>query len=786
MMAYESGVSYPWSSAALSDPSSASAYFPSASSSSANSFPTFPSAATQNGAAGSMEFGGQKRLRYSDSAASSFPASYTAAAAAAAAAAANNSYAQQFSHHDGQQNQSANLAAQMPVNLSQFSSVLSANAAGNAVGAGGGVNSLQFQLRPPSGQPVGPMTDNSFFSSALSSLYGQKVEQDAARAFAAANGQRPSSSNNIHPSMLYPGLSSASLHSSAASMLPGGGGLSMPMLPAGMDHNQLNGLFNSSQQLSNAGLLGGMSSLPPLPTNASSLSSSMFRHPSPLLSQLLPNQQLSSAGLLNTSLLQSQAPIMHSQSHPGAQVDLSHLTGHMSHSPAQSTTNSAYDSPALSATSGSSPVSPLPLAPSSSVMETVTLSTLTCLIEKQYTIRKTESDRMPEVDKKQLIPVHVRILKEKHRQTGDSNTSPALRGMVGVKREREDDLMLTPPKAGQPYNGTSVTRSASPTSLYAEPYMSPAASPVLMPTQADEHGSPSGFDSNSSAASSNSSFGSHPSSARPPSPRLYIPATDIGPLLNIRKNNIPGYISKYDSSQRQQMMVDCPRAAGGVARVQLNVLTIAGAEKFIMTSRSKQAEKVWAWIHQHVSKIYKEQQALLLQQHAAQQQQQHLAAREQQQHQQQQPLQPHQPLQSTPDSQLPPPHPFAMVDRMSLAQQEAINAAAASGAVVPVSNATMMKASNVVKLEPNGSPLSTASSSLSSGSPATYSLSASDISSISSPSSSALSTSTGPSPASSSSASSTSASRCSSPSHSLTHLPPSPSFRFAGMQTQYS
>ena len=108
--------------------------------------------------------------------------------------------------------------------------------------------------------------------------------------------------------------------------------------------------------------------------------------------------------------------------------------------------------------------------------------------------------------------------------------------------------------------------------------------------------------------------------ARAQSAVLYIPATDIGPLLNIRKNNIPGYISKYDSSLRQQMMVDCPRAAGGIARVQLNVLTIAGAEKFIMTSRSKQAEKVWTWIQQHVTKIQsdlQQQQHHLPQSHSA-------------------------------------------------------------------------------------------------------------------------------------------------------------------------
>ena len=774
---------YGWGGSALADPNNGSSFFPAttASQSASHSFPTFPSAAASNAASGgSMDFNGQKRLRYSDSAAAaSFTNSYTAAAAAAAAA-VNNPYAQ-FAYNDGQQSQPANIAAQLPVNMSQFPSVLSATAAANAQAQVGAVNSLQFQLRPPSGQSAGHMPDSNFFSSALSSLYGQKAEQDAARAFAAAaaaSGQRPPSATNISPSMMYPGLSTASLHSAAASMLPTAG-LSMSMLPAGMDPSQLSGLFNGSQQLGSAGMMAGLSSLPSLPTTASSLSSNMFRHPSPLLNQLLPNQQLSAAGLLNSSLLQPQPPLMHSQSHPGTQADMFHLTGHMSNSAAQSATSSAYCSPALSAASGSShPVSPLPLAPSSSVMETVTLSTLTCLIEKQYTIRKTESDRMPEVDKKQLIPVHVRILKEKHRATGDS-TSPALRGMVGVKRERDDDLMLTPPKAGQPINGTNVTRSAS----YTESYMSPAASPTLVPTQADEHSSPSGFDSNSSAASSNSSFGS---SSRPPSPRLYIPATDIGPLLNIRKNNIPGYISKYDSSLRQQMMVDCPRAAGGVARVQLNVLTIAGAEKFIMTSRSKQAEKVWAWIHQHVSKIYKEQQTLLMQQHAAQQQQQ----QQQQQavREQQQPQQSHQQtLQATPDSQLPPPHPFAMVDRMSMAQQEAHNAATSvSGAVVPVTTAALLKATNGVKLDPNGSPLSTASSNMSTASPATYSLSASDISSISSPSSAALSTSTGSSPASSSSASSTSASRCSSPSHSLAHMPPSPSFRFAGMQTQYS
>ena len=779
MMAYESGVSYPWGGSALADPSSASSFFPTSSSSAnTNSFAPFPSA-TNGAAAGSMDFGNQKRLRYTDTATSSFPNSYTVAAAAAAAAAANNSYAQ-FPYGDGQ-TQQANLAAQLPVNLSQYPSVLSGGAAGGGVAAAGAVNSLPFQLRPPSGQPL---ADNNFFSSALSSLYNQKVEQDA-RAFAAANGQRPPSSTTMSQSLLYPGLSGAQLHSAAASMMPTAAGLSMSMLQAGMDQSQLQGLFNGSHQLGNAGMMAGLSSLPSLPTTASSLSSGLFRHPSPMLNQLLPNPQLSSAGLLNPALLQSQAPLMHSQSHPGTQADMSHLTG-MANSTVQSATNSAYGSPALSSSSGSShPVSPLPLAPSSSVMETVTLSTLTCLIEKQYTIRKTESDRMPEVDKKQLIPVHVRILKERHRPTADSS-SPALRGMVGIKREREDDLMLTPPSAGQPINGTGVSQSVPAASLYSEPYMSPAASPTLLPAQTDEHGSPSGFGSNSSAASSNSSLGSHASSStRPPSPRLYIPATDIGPLLNIRKNNIPGYISKYDSSLRQQMMVDCPRAAGGVARVQLNVLTIAGAEKFIMTSRSKQAEKVWAWIHQHVSKIYKEQQTLLMQQHAAQQQQQQQQQQQAVREQQQQQQQPQQPLQVPPESQLPPPHPFAMVDRMSLAQQEAINAAVASGAVVPVTNVTLLKATNGVKLDPNGSPLSTASSSMLSGSPATYSLSASDISSISSPSSAALSTSTGSSPASSSSASSTSASRCSSPAHSLTHLPPSPSFRFVGMQPQY-
>lgn len=87
--------------------------------------------------------------------------------------------------------------------------------------------------------------------------------------------------------------------------------------------------------------MAGLSSLPSLPTAAPSLSSNMFRQPSP---------QLSTAGLLSPSLLQSQAPLMHSQSHSGAQADLSHLTGH--HLPsfaAQSVNNSAYPSPALSA-----------------------------------------------------------------------------------------------------------------------------------------------------------------------------------------------------------------------------------------------------------------------------------------------------------------------------------------------------------------------------------------------------------------------------------------------------
>ena len=776
-MTYESGMPYTsWPGGALPDPSSASAasnYFQANSGPASASFPPFPSAAAPNGGlAGSMDFNAQKRLRYSEPATSSFSSSYSAAAAAAAAvqAAANNQYAQFAYDGQQQQQQQANPAAKLPLNLAQFPSVLSSTASSTSVTAAGPSNPLPFQLRPPSGQSSRPLADNSFFNSALSSLYGQKVEQDAAaRAYAAAtaNGQRPPSSTQLSQSLLYQGLPSAS-------MLPGANGLGLPIMQAGMDASQLSGLFNGQQQqLNGAGLLSGLSPLPTLPTTASLLSSGMFRHPSPLLNQLLPNQQLSSAGLLNPSLLQSQAPLLHSQSHPGAQAaDLSQLTGQFAHS----ASNSAYASPALSAASSSShPVSPLPLAPSSSVTETVTLSTLTCLIEKQYTIRKTESDRMAEADKKQLIPVHVRILKEKHRSL-DSVTSPALRGLVGVKREREDELMLTPPKPGQPSNA-ALSRGSS----YTEPYMSPAASPTLLPTQADEHSSPSGFDSGSSAGSSHSSY----SASKPPSPRLYIPATDIGPLLNIRKNNIPGYISKYDSSLRQQMMVDCPRAAGGVARVQLNVLTIAGAEKFIMTSRSKQAEKVWAWIHQHVSKIYKEQQAMLLQQHVAQQQQQ--VAREQQQQQQQS----QQPNQATVDSQLPPPHPFAMVDRMGLAQQEAHNAGAASGAVVPVSSAALMKANGAVKLEPHGSPLSTTSSSLSSsasGTPTTYSLSASDISANSSPSSAALSSSTGSSPASASAsaASSAAASRCNSPSRALTQLPHSPSFRFAAMQPQYS
>ena len=96
--------------------------------------------------------------------------------------------------------------------------------------------------------------------------------------------------------------------------------------------------------------MAGLSSLPSLRTAAPSLSSNMFRQPSPLLGQLQTSPQLSTAGLLSPSLLQSQAPLMHSHSHSGAQADLSHLTGH--HLPsfaAQSATNSAYPSPALSA-----------------------------------------------------------------------------------------------------------------------------------------------------------------------------------------------------------------------------------------------------------------------------------------------------------------------------------------------------------------------------------------------------------------------------------------------------
>ena len=234
--------------------------------------------------------------------------------------------------------------------------------------------------------------------------------------------------------------------------------------------------------------------------------------------------------------------------------------------------------PASSSPSSASP---------SSVLETVTVSTLTCLIEKQYTIRKTESDRLPELERKALIPVHVRILKEKRRTAAGSEAAeaqqpPALNApssaRVGVKRDREEEEEL-------------AELRRSPSSL-SEPYLSPAGSPSLS---------------------------SSPSSPRPQSPLLFIPATDIGPLLNIRKNNIPGYISKYDSALRQQMMVDCPRAAGGVARVQLNVLTVAGAEKFILTSRSKQADKVWDWIQQHVTKISQGEQQ---QQHQQQQQQQ--------------------------------------------------------------------------------------------------------------------------------------------------------------------
>lgn len=88
-----------------------------------------------------------------------------------------------------------------------------------------------------------------------------------------------------------------------------------------------------------------------------------------------------------------------------------------------------------------------------------------------------------------------------------------------------------------------------------------------------------------------------------PVSQLYIPATDVGPLLNIRKNSVPGYISKYNSSMLQQMIVACPRSAGGIAHLQLNVLTIKGVERLIKSSRCKQADKVWAWIQQHVAKV---------------------------------------------------------------------------------------------------------------------------------------------------------------------------------------
>ena len=67
--------------------------------------------------------------------------------------------------------------------------------------------------------------------------------------------------------------------------------------------------------------------------------------------------------------------------------------------------------------------------------------------------------------------------------------------------------------------------------------MSPVLGPAMSPN-------PHSQDSLRMASASSTSCAT---SADPTHLTLYIPATDIGPLLNIRKNNIPSYISKYDS-----------------------------------------------------------------------------------------------------------------------------------------------------------------------------------------------------------------------------------------------
>jgi hypothetical protein len=182
---------------------------------------------------------------------------------------------------------------------------------------------------------------------------------------------------------------------------------------------------------------------------------------------------------------------------------------------------------------------------------------------------------MNEAERKVLVAVPVRFLREKPRP---QQAAPS----VGCKRHRDDDgLTHKSPRTKRSLSSEGLQRSPSETSLSA------AISPVVAPRSLQ--GAVDG--------------------------ELYIPATDIGPLLNIRKNNIPGYISKYDSSQRQQMMVVCPRAIGGFARMQLHVLTIAGAKKLIMSSRSKQAKEVWTRICEHVTKIQNELHLHQRQQH---------------------------------------------------------------------------------------------------------------------------------------------------------------------------
>jgi hypothetical protein len=51
------------------------------------------------------------------------------------------------------------------------------------------------------------------------------------------------------------------------------------------------------------------------------------------------------------------------------------------------------------------------------------------------------------------------------------------------------------------------------------------------------------------------------------------------------------------------MMLETERVDGGHSRVFLNVLTIAGAHRFVSSSRSPHAAAVWEWLQSNLSRL---------------------------------------------------------------------------------------------------------------------------------------------------------------------------------------